>query len=78
MGYAIGQYCYCPNSVNAWDNFGLDMTLEDILGCSASLPLLTEATFRLKPFQEYVRVEVVDAFGRSACSNPYDLRTPHP
>jgi hypothetical protein len=56
---------------------GLDATLGDIIGRSASFPLLTEATFKLKPLQEYVRVEVVDAFGRSAWSNPYDLRKPH-
>jgi hypothetical protein len=73
--YAIGQSYYCPNSVNAWDNFEVGETLEDIIGNSASLPLLTEATFRLNRSQEYVRVEVVDAFGRSAWSNPYDLRT---
>jgi len=76
--YAIGQYYYCPNSVNAWDNLGLDVTLEDIIGRSASLPLLTEATFKLNSLQDYVRVEIVDAFGRSAWSNPYDLRASRP
>jgi hypothetical protein len=54
---------------------GSGETLGDIIARSASLPLMTEATFKLKPLQEYVRVEVVDAFGRSAWSNPYDLRT---
>lgn len=49
--YAIGQYYYCPNAVNAWDNFGLDTTLEDIIGRSASLPLLTEARFKISSLQ---------------------------
>jgi hypothetical protein len=72
--YALGQYYHCSMSVNAWDNLGSAETLGDIIARSASLPLVTEATFKLKPLQEYVRVEVVDAFGRSAWSNPYDLR----
>ncbi len=71
--YALGQYYYSPNSVNCWDGLPVGEPMVDILGRINSFPLITEATLTLDNRQNYLRVEVVDALGRSAWSNPISL-----
>lgn len=73
--YVLGQYYYCPNSVNVWDGYSGSDGCSKLLDPEVICKTITEASFKLDPRQEYLRVEVVDYFGRSAWSNPYYKNT---
>ena len=73
--YVLGQYYYSPVSVNAWDDQPGDSGISQLLLPETTGKAITQATFKLDPRQEFLRVEITDFYGRSAWSNPYFKNT---
>lgn len=73
--YVIGQYYYSPQSINVWDGYSGDLDSSNLMLPESTGKVITEATFKLDPRQEILRVEIMDFYGRSAWSNPYFKNT---
>ena len=69
--YVFDQYHYSPLAVNAWDGDTFEEGASFIFEKVVNKKPITEATFKINPRQEIIRIEVVDYHGRSAWSNPY-------
>jgi hypothetical protein len=69
--YVFDQYHYSPLAINAWDGDTFEEGASFIFEKVGSIKPITEATFKINPRQEIIRIEVVDYHGRSAWSNPY-------
>jgi hypothetical protein len=69
--YVFDQYHFSPLSANVWGKESLEEGCSNLFEMIQTKKPITEATFRLDPRQEVLRIEVVDFLGRSAWSNPY-------
>jgi hypothetical protein len=73
--YILGQCYFSPRSINVWDDYSGNLGTSQLLVPESTNGGITEASSKLDPRQEILRVEIVDFYGRSAWSNPYFKNT---